>query len=92
MGTMRGLSAAKRAKVKNARAAKGIKAAIAAAARKRPCGKPRLSAQLRTDFERYGKYMGTMRGLPARKRAQVKRIRAEKGIRAAIAAARKMAG
>ncbi len=36
--------------------------------------------------------MGTMRGLPATKRAQVKRIRAEKGIRAAIAAAGRMAG
>jgi hypothetical protein len=36
--------------------------------------------------------MGTMRGLSARKRAIVKKIRAEKGIRAAIAAARRMAG
>jgi hypothetical protein len=33
-----------------------------------------------------------MRGLPAAKRAQVKKIRAEKRIRAAIAAARRMAG
>lgn len=36
--------------------------------------------------------MMTMRGLVTRKRAQVKRIRAEKGIRAALAAALRMAG
>ena len=30
-----------------------------------------------------GKYMGTMRGLPAAKRAKVKKVRAEKGIREA---------
>jgi len=34
--------------------------------------------------------MGAMRGLKACQRAMVKKIRAEKGIRAAIAAARKM--
>jgi len=36
--------------------------------------------------------MGTMRGLPASKRAKVKKVRAEKGIRAAIRAAEKLAG
>jgi hypothetical protein len=34
--------------------------------------------------------MGTMRGLSAAKRAKVKKIRAEKGFSAAIAAARRM--
>jgi hypothetical protein len=39
-----------------------------------------------------GKYMGTMTGLPARRRAIVKKARADKGIRAAVATARRMAG
>lgn len=52
---------------------------------------PRLTAQQRAALKLQGKYMGTMRGLPAAKRAQVKKIRSTKGIRAAIAAARKMA-
>jgi hypothetical protein len=39
-----------------------------------------------------GAYMGTMRGLKPRQRAQVKKIRAAKGVRAAIAAARRLAG
>ena len=54
--------------------------------------KPRLSRQQRAAQKLQGKYMGTMRGLSVRKRAAVKRIRAEKGIRAALAAARRMAG
>ncbi len=53
---------------------------------------PRLSGKQRAALKLQGKYMGTMRGLPATKRTQVKRIRAEKGIRAAIAAAHRMAG
>jgi len=36
--------------------------------------------------------MGTLRGLKPRQRAKMKRIRAAKGIRAAIAAARRMGG
>jgi len=32
--------------------------------------------------------MGTMRALPARRKAQVKKVRAEKGIREALAAER----
>jgi len=59
---------------------------------RRPRRKPRLSAQQRAALKLQGKYMGTMRRLPAVKRAAVKKIRAAKGIRAAITAARKMAG
>ena len=58
---------------------------------RRPRRKPRLSAKQRAALKLQGKYMGTMRGLPAGKRAQVKKIRAAKGIRAAIAAAKKLA-
>jgi hypothetical protein len=36
--------------------------------------------------------MGTMRGLRPMQRAKIKKIRATRGIRAAIAAARKLAG
>ena len=53
--------------------------------------KPRLSPRQRAALKLQGKYMGTMRGLPASKRAQVKKVRAEKGIKAAIAYARKLA-
>ena len=58
----------------------------------RPRKNPRLSRAKRASLKLQGKYMGTMRGLPPRKRATVKRIRAERGIRAAIAAARRMPG
>ena len=51
--------------------------------------KPRLTAAHRAGLKLQGKYMGTMRGLSAAKRAKVKKIRASKGIRAAIAAARR---
>ena len=53
--------------------------------------KPRLTAAQSAHLKLQGKYMGTMRGLKPRQRAKVKKIRAEKGIRAAIAAARRMA-
>jgi hypothetical protein len=49
-----------------------------------------LSAKQRQALKLQGKYMGTMRGLPVRKQARVKRIRKEKGIRAAIAEARRL--
>jgi hypothetical protein len=59
---------------------------------KRPLKKPRISRAYRATLRLQGKYMGTMRGLKPRQRAQVKRIRAETGIRSAIAAAERMAG
>ena len=52
---------------------------------------PSLTAKQRAALKLQGKYMGTMRGLPAAKRAMVKKVRAEKGIRAAIAEARRIA-
>jgi|SRR6267142_2871722 len=52
--------------------------------------KPRLSHTQRRAFKLQGAYMGTMRGLKPRQRVQVKKIRAAKGVRAAIAAARRM--
>jgi len=58
----------------------------------RPRKRPRISRAYRAALKLQGKYMGTMRGLPPRNIAQVKRIRAEKGIRAAIRAAERMAG
>lgn len=51
---------------------------------------PRLSRKQRAALKLQGKYMGTMRGLPAAKRAKVKKIRSEKGIMAAIRAAERM--
>lgn len=52
--------------------------------------RPRLTAQRRAALKLQGKYMGMMRGMRPAGRAKLKRIRAEKGIEAAIAAAEKM--
>jgi len=54
--------------------------------------RPRLSAKHRAALKLQGRYMGLLRGLPVRKAAAVKRVRAAKGVRAAIAAARRVAG
>ena len=54
--------------------------------------KPRLSTKQLAALKLQGRYMGTLRGLKPRQRAQVKRVRAAKGTRAAIAAARRMVG
>ena len=51
-----------------------------------------MAAQQSATLKLQGKYMGTMRGLKPRQRATMKKLSAEKGIRAAIAAARRMAG
>jgi hypothetical protein len=50
----------------------------------------RLTAARRAALKLQGRYMGHLRGLKPRQKAQVKRIRAEKGIRAAIAAAKRL--
>lgn len=60
------------------------------AAGKRPRRRPRLSAEQRRALKLQGKYMGTMRGLKPTERAVVKKVRASKGIRAAIAEAQRM--
>jgi hypothetical protein len=52
--------------------------------------KPRLTAKDRARLKLQGRYMGTLRGLKPRHREKVKRIRARKGVRAAIAAAHRM--
>ena len=61
------------------------------AAQPGPNGRRKLSAEQRKAMKLQGKYMGTMRGLKPRQRATVKQVRVEKGIRAAIAAARRLA-
>ena len=53
--------------------------------------KPRLTAAQRRALKLQGKYMGTMRGLKPGQRSKVKKIRVQKGIRAAIEAAEEMA-
>lgn len=64
--------------------------AVAAAKGRKVRRKPRLSKEQREALKLQGKYMGTMRGLSARRRGVIKKIRADKGISAAIAAARRM--
>jgi hypothetical protein len=49
--------------------------------------KMNLSPKQRAALKLQGKYMGTMRGLKPGQRAAVKKLRAEKGIEAAIRAA-----
>jgi hypothetical protein len=53
--------------------------------------KLRLSATRRAALKLHGKYLGTVRPLSKANRAKVKAIRQKSGVRAAIAAARKMA-
>ena len=55
-------------------------------------GPRRLTASHRAALKLQGKYLGTLRGLKPRQRVKVKRIRAAKGVRVAIAAARRMTG
>jgi hypothetical protein len=54
--------------------------------------RPTLSPKHRAALKLQGKYMGTMRGLKPAQRAAVKRVRAEKGIKAAINVAARLAG
>lgn len=56
--------------------------------RRRP---PRLTAARRAALKLQGQYMGTLRGLTPPQKAKVKKIRARKGVRAALAAARRLA-
>ena len=53
---------------------------------------PQLSQEQKKALVLQGRYMGTLRGLKTAQQVRVKKIRAQKGIRAAIAAASKMAG
>ena len=64
--------------------------AVAAAKGKKVRRRPRLSLEQREALKLQGKYMGTMRGLSPKKRGVIKKIREERGIRVAIAAARRM--
>lgn len=56
-----------------------------------PRRKLKLSPARRAALKLQGQYVGHMRGLKPRQKAEVKRIRAAKGVRAAIATAKKLA-
>jgi hypothetical protein len=66
-------------------------AAPGASNEKRPRRKLTITPARRTALKLQGRYMGYMRGLKPAQKAKVKKIRATQGIRAAIAAARKLA-
>lgn len=66
-------------------------AAAQAVKEKRPRVKPRLTKERRADLVLQGRYMGYMRNLKPAQKAKVKKIRAAKGIRVAIAAAKRLA-
>ncbi len=51
-----------------------------------------LSPKARASLKLQGRYMGYMRQLKPREKAQVRRIKETKGVRAAIQRARKLAG
>ena len=54
--------------------------------------RPRLSPKARASLVLQGRYMGFMRQLKPRQKAQVRKIREAKGVRVAIVRARKLAG
>jgi hypothetical protein len=58
---------------------------------KRPHRKLRITSARRAALKLQGQYMGYMRALKPAQKAKVKNIRAAKGIRAGIAAARRLA-
>jgi hypothetical protein len=53
--------------------------------------KPRISAATRKIYQQQGRYMAALRPLPKTARAKIKTIREKSGVRAAIAAAKRMA-
>ena len=55
-----------------------------------PKRKLKLSARRRADLKLQGQYMGYLRNLKPRQKAQVKAMRAKKGVRAAIAMAKRV--
>jgi len=52
--------------------------------------RPRLSAKARASLVLQGRYMGYMRQLKPRQKAQVRKVKEAKGVRAAIQVARRM--
>jgi hypothetical protein len=52
--------------------------------------KPRISAATRKMYQQQGRYMAALRPLSKEKRAKIKAIREKSGVRAAIAAAKRM--
>ena len=67
------------------------KSAQRASAVERPKRKLKLTAKRRADLKLQGQYMGYVRRLKPRQKAQVKAVREKKGMRAAIAVARRLA-
>ncbi len=53
--------------------------------------KPRISAATRRMYQQQGRYMAAVRQLPKADRAKIKAIREKSGVRAATAAAKRMA-
>ena len=53
--------------------------------------RPHLSAKARVSLVLQGRYMGYLRQLKPRQKAEVRRIRAGKGVRLAIAKAKRLA-
>ena len=72
-----------------AQAGKTVRAAVMAS--ERPRRKINLSPARRKALQLHGKYLGYVRQLKPRAKAQVRALRATKGLRAAIARARKLA-
>lgn len=58
----------------------------------KPRRQPRFSAKARASLVLQGRYMGYMRQLKPKQKAQVRKVREAKGVRVAIARARQLAG
>ena len=75
-----------------ARLAPALEAAVGGTSKPSPRGrKLRLSPALRSALRLQGQYMGHLRTLKPRQKAQVKALRATKGVRPAISLAKKLA-
>src|SRR5262245_19887441 len=73
------------------RLAPALATAASATSGPRQRRKLRLTPARRAALKLQGQYMGTLRGLSPREKSKVKKVRAAKGLRAAIAAAQKLA-
>ena len=58
----------------------------------KPRRQPRYSAKARASLVLQGRYMGYMRQLKPKQKAQVRKVRESMGVRAAISKARSLAG
>jgi len=88
----RSLRALERSLARLARQVRDISRSNAAKPAEKPRRKLKLMPARLKALRLHGRYLGYMRQLKSRAKAEVRALRAKKGVRAAIARARKLAG